>query len=351
MMGDHGVVTYDRDFRLHPMKDIYMESGETPDGSEMRSTVPAHNVLRRLQGWDEVADRAQTVRIALTIDDLDAVFRSFSESAEEAVYKPPTKPSVFTKVRYSRETSLPPRPWALFEFPEEVAFRQEDAAIVAAMLRSCACQAAKGDTHEFPGGSEVYVAGHAKGRRETPERFSYLPLPTIGHEHADGMIRRMLIAEPYGGDGKHAAWAGVRLRNATLTDEEGGERATLLEPWRRAGVTNLYIGESRTWSTVTPVILPGHDDRDPRKKAPSLVLKAVEQAGIPRRAVEDVRLQKAPFWPGSNHPRGYRRPDYLKHLPGWHVLLRFREPICGPLAIGAGRHCGLGLFAMQQGRG
>jgi len=55
------------------------------------------------------------------------------------------------------------------------------------------------------------------------------------------------------------------------------------------------------------------------------------------------------WWLGSGglgHTRSYRRPDYLKHFPALHVVvIRFREPISGPLAIGAGRYGGLGVFA------
>lgn len=295
---------------------------------------------------------ARRVPVAESLDDLESAHESFSKSIDGKLYRPPRKPSVFRKVRYLRESSLPVRPYALFEFPEEVAFRHEHAAIVAAMLRGAACAAAKSDTYEFPGGSEVYVAGHAQGRRETPERFSYLALPTIGHPHADGMIRRALIAEPYAGDGAHAKWAELRLWNTPLIDEDGNERTLLLEPWRNApAVWNAYLRASILWSSVTPVILPGHDDRDPKRKAPALFLKAVEQAGIRRAAIEDFQLRRAPSWPGSLHPRQYRRPSYLKHLPAWHVLLRFKEPITGPLAIGAGRHGGLGIFAScEQGR-
>lgn len=97
-----------------------------------------------------------------------------------------------------------------------------------------------------------------------------------------------------------------------------------------------------------PSSFPAYDDRDPRKKAPALFLKAAAQAGIPRAAIEDFGLRKAPFWPGSQHPRCYRRPDYLKPLTAWHAWIRFREPVQGPLAIGAGRHCGLGLFAICE---
>jgi len=244
---------------------------------------------------------------------------------------------------------LPARPYAVFELAEGVAFRQEDAAKVAAMLRSLASRCAREDTHEFPGGSETYVAGHTGKQGPTPPRFSYMPLPTIGHEHADGMIRRLLVAEPFGGDGLHARWAQSRLRNARLQDRDGNDRGVLLDLWRAGSgrIIRRYVDEARTWCTVTPVILPGFDDGK-RPKAENLLLAAARQADLPVDAVAELTMRKAPFWPGSQHSRRYFMPPYLKDLPGWHVRLTFHEPVPGPLAIGAGRHAGLGILAARE---
>lgn len=108
-----------------------------------------------------------------------------------------------------------------------------------------------------------------------------------------------------------------------------------------------YLVPSTTWASVTPVVLPGFDDGR-QTKTETLFLKALLQSGLLPETVEEMALRKAPFWPGSQHPSQYRRPNYLKHLPGWHVWLKFREPVAGPLALGAGRHCGLGLFARMD---
>ena len=105
------------------------------------------------------------------------------------------------------------------------------------------------------------------------------------------------------------------------------------------------------------MILPGFDDHRPKaggpaSKAERLLLKALRHAGLYPEAVADLTLRKAPFRDGSRHPDQYRRPDYLdkkdnRRFPAWHVFIRFHEPIAGPLALGAGRHCGLGLFASE----
>lgn len=101
------------------------------------------------------------------------------------------------------------------------------------------------------------------------------------------------------------------------------------------------------WSSVTPVVLPGLDDGK-QTKAEKLFLKAAVQAEIPLEAIESVTLRKAPFWAGAAHPRHYFVPEYLRHFARWHVAVRFREPVPGPVAIGAGRHVGLGLFAVEM---
>ena len=46
-----------------------------------------------------------------------------------------------------------------------------------------------------------------------------------------------------------------------------------------------FVGEGRTWSTVTPVVVPGFDDGK-QAKAEKLVLKAAARAGLPAGAIE-----------------------------------------------------------------
>jgi CRISPR-associated protein Csb2 len=274
------------------------------------------------------------------------VHESRADRIRGKVYHPPDRFTEYDEVVYTRADRLPPRPYAAFELPEGVAFRQEAAVQVAAMVRSLACRTARADTHVFPGGAEVYVAGHAGDAERTPERFSYLPLPTIGDPHADGLIRRVLVAEPIGGDGAHARWAQGRLVSTPLRSESGVEHGVLGTQWRRTSkaMIDRYVAEAREWASVTPVVVPGHDDGK-RCKAERLLRVALDHAGIPASAVADIVLRRAPFWPGAQHPRSYFLPDYLRGNGTWHVYLAFREPVAGPIAIGAGRHSGLGLLA------
>jgi len=287
--------------------------------------------------------------VAGSLEELEAVHDSQMHRLDQGVYRAPLKLRRFRTVPYLRAGVLPPRSYAAFELPEGVAFPQRGVARAAAMLRSLTCRREYRDdfSRRFPGlDSEVFVAGHVGGGGHSSARFSYVPLPTIGHKHADGLVRRFLVVEPYGFPGGPADWAQRRLLGATLTDSQGIERGALLDLWRPQSRRMLaaYVGQATEWSTVTPVVLPGYDDGK-HAKAQLLFLKALGQAGLPHAALSDFTLRKAPYWPGSESPNELFAPSYLRGYSRWHIALRFREPVSGPLTIGAGRHVGLGLFA------
>lgn len=317
----------------------------------MKDNEAAQLPGQRWRPWRTHLSGQQPWRIPMdgTLGDLEECHQSFTVRIRGLRYTPPREPSRFNKVYYLRDTFLPPRAYAVFELRKGEAFRAADTAIAAAMLRSLACRRAQKDTHTFPGGSETYVAGHVDVQEKTSHRFSYLPLPTIGHEYADGMIRRLVVVEPFGSDGAQARWAERRLRGAILRDREERDCGVLLDLWRSSSrrILDKYVGENRSWSTVTPVVLPGFDDGK-QIKAEKLVLKAAARAGLASGVIEHLALRKAPFWPGSQHAHHYFAPEYLAQFPRWHVWMQLRKPIAGPLAIGAGRHVGLGLFAVTD---
>jgi CRISPR-associated protein Csb2 len=317
--------------------------------------------------------RHRRVPRADAFDELTRSHTSFMQRLEGRGYRPPKQPGehAFAAIGYHHRHEAPTRPVAAFALrPAEANqtwFRGNPALTdqIAAMVRHVACQAAQREPDRFPGGSGQYVRGKLNERSDNPARFSYLPLPTIPlrQAHADGLVRRVLIAEPLGGSGEHAAWAAQQLRGRSLIDEKSGQPVAFLEAMASPDpMTRRYLGPAREWASVTPVILPGFDERRQKRRGPRsgetgspskaerLVLTALRQAGLAPDAISDLVLRKAPFWPGAHHPSEYHRPAYLDHakgrqFPAWHVQLRFREPVGGPLALGAGRHCGLGLFA------
>ena len=290
-----------------------------------------------------------------SLQNLEAVYETFIHSVKGKIYNPPLKPVRYDRICYLSDESPPPRPYAVFEIRNAddhwVALPHENVVFAAAMLRSLLCRN-EGDIRNrddfaarFPEiNPEVYLAGHANGARDTPPRFSYLPLPSIVHRHADGFIRRLMIAEPYGGDGKCVEWVKRCLYGQELTDPANRSRGILFPMRTIDSVAGAFVKSTSEWASVTPVLLPGYDDGR-REKADKLFLQAVQQAGLKVESIAEFNLRKAPYHPGSLHPRQYHRPDYLKKCPAWRAWIRFRDPLTGPLALGAGRHCGLGIFA------
>ena len=129
----------------------------------------------------------------------------------------------------------------------------------------------------------------------------------------------------------------------------------LIRPDSKA-VIEKYTNQSNTWASVTPVILPGHNDHSPAKTR-KLIDKALAQAGI--EVPCEYEWRAVSWFPKSltahkydkqGRMSGYIRPDHMLSQTAVHMRIRFADDyqFSGPLAIGAGRHCGFGLFAAHE---
>jgi hypothetical protein len=116
------------------------------------------------------------------------------------------------------------------------------------------------------------------------------------------MIRRIVIAETVGGDGRSAAWAQRRLEGLVLRRENDGTEVAALAPVVgrtflsafNDAVFRAYLEPADCWQTVTPVILPGgwaQRGADIPVCLWNLVKRCIEQAGIPLEAVADLEVQ------------------------------------------------------------
>ncbi len=276
--------------------------------------------------------------------------------------------TTFEQVGYRRDTDPRARPFAAFALldPQAERFYARDSVrgtpAVAGMLRHATAAAAALHRPDAPGWVDTFVLGHGDGagqRATTDQRLAYLPLPTIEERrHAGrlqrvvGSIRRVLVVEPAGGRGAELAWVRQRLPGQPLVDERSGRPVALLsllpgsDPRLR-----WYMGPADAWTTVTPVVLPGHDDGQPAKTE-RLLRKAVVQAGYPPTLAQAAELEwrAAGFVMGVGLAGDYTSPAYLRRYPKYHVHLRWRDAmgqplqVRGPLALGAGRYLGLGLF-------
>lgn len=191
-------------------------------------------------------------------------------------------------------------------------------------------------------------------------RFSYLPLPTIqAYDRSVSAIRRVVICAPAALSqemNELRKW----LPGQSLIDEQTGEEMALLNLLVTSdSVLKNYIGDSKIWTTVTPVILPGHDDvkkvsqenyqealLQKEEKIEVLIRKAFRYAGFPDTFMSQAQLEwnKTGFIKGCEHASRYLPPENLNNAPRYHVRVVFADSVSGPIAVGAGRFRGFGVF-------
>lgn len=272
------------------------------------------------------------------------------------------KPKVFDNVFYESKERLLGRPYVVFELRNDNGTRfrypQEWLIHLAGMVRHLAISLMSSSPPEGVENSadwvRSYVAGHRDAESQQHRQLSYLPLPSTGMMHTDPSVRRLMIAAPLGDDRLllHLAklLAGQKLKP---TSETRINHPPTLVRIQQDPVINSYVHAASTWASITPVILPGHNDHKPDKTV-GLIGKALQQSGIDQpcefewSAVSQFsKSLSAHKYDRNKRPTGYIRPDHLLSKTAIHLKLRFNEGlnVPGPLVVGAGRHCGFGLFA------
>lgn len=354
--------------------DLVVGDGAVVDGARLAElSAPIKTWEPRSDGRCEL--RAPT---AGTLNDLDRRHEAFlaRTSLADPTLRPPPALSTFTVTRYARCDRRPAPDVAAFTLMrlESDNFRAFDAArrgmAVAGMLRHAVRSAAEG-----AGWTEERVRDSVMGHGEGDEpRLVLAPVPSIesrGTGETVGAVRRVLIfsTDPRSAD---TAWAKRVLGGVDLIDEKTGEvQAVLAATSTKDRVLARYAGESTTWSTVTPMVLPGHDDpggvRDKllkvkdsseqkallarlAKRREGLVRKALRHAGLGDELAfaAEIETRETGFLAGVEKSSRYTLPSHLTKFPRLHVRLRWPTKVSGPLCLGRGRFSGLGLFATER---
>jgi CRISPR-associated protein Csb2 len=271
---------------------------------------------------------------------------------------PFTRPTDFPLTRYRKVMERELRPWCAFGLqcldgePFSVDWRR--ARDVAAWLRHMAGEAMGEEFDaEDKAWIDSFVMGHT-AEHELGVRLSYLPLPSIGHPNSDGAIRRAMIVGPPGATGRDAeAIELLRIKAPGRVLSRAGDRRpeAVLVAGLRDPMVRRYCDPGRHWRSVTPVVLHGHNAGRKGlsvRKTERLLFQALETAGYPVEAVQRLSFQTAPYWAGCSAAAAIKTPRHLDRRPRLHVAIDFNCPVEGPLAIGLGRHYGIGLFASVE---
>ena len=236
----------------------------------------------------------------------------------------------------------------------------------------------------------AWTSGHAhdgKPLASNDGHMACIPLPVVGHQHADGHLLGVGLVFP---KSITRAERGRVLGKVLLTDT--GEARELELKLGRLGVWTVSLRDwtdirrtldpeqwtarpkgADTWASVTPVVLDRFPKSDMAKdrtvwtrEVAGIIAAACRRIGLPEPLHIDVDTTS---WhrgspraigkrrPLRGHPNGGRTTDASLgdgfpayppkgtkvSRPQVHVWLRFREPVLGPVLLAAGRYRGYGL--------
>jgi len=289
-----------------------------------------------------------------TLDDLHATYARFTRRASSAGVDADTRPSMFRMQPYRVRGAGGGRT-AMFSLLQAGASSRKWRSVswkncmkVAGWLRHAAGAAVRQEGTYDEAWIQSYVEGHAAEGAES-HRISYLPLPSLHQAFGDGMIRRVMIAEPPGSDGSTIRLLELKLAGMVLLDRSG-EPACCLGPADRDWSYEQYLPREpmHLWRSVTPVVLHGFNTGRRRQisvqKTERLLLRAFEMAGFEASQIEALAFQGGPLVQGTQHAMAMVVPDHLRQYPRVHVQVRFQKGVSGPVTAGIGRHYGIGLF-------
>lgn len=190
---------------------------------------------------------------------------------------------------------------------------------------------------------------------------AFVPLATVGHRYAGGEIRGFALAIPYGtsreDEGQIVA-AARQTREIAITQdivpwrvEHLPQPAEAEEPDPDSTLRTLdparWIGPSRLWATVTPIVLDRHTRRGRRESVEDVVRLTFTNALLPSPASLDI--SRFPFIGGAV-PVGIHAANGAPRGALLHVKARFERPVRGPVLVGRGRYLGTGVCAPLSDR-
>ena len=288
------------------------------------------------------------------------------------LFAQPPKPR-FRQVAYDS----PPRQLLFDMVGERSSWRLDRIVPLTELVRDRAAARLKGALKGQDGEIDRVLVGRGATEADKAQRVRIVPLPSIGHAHADRAIRRVLVEIPANcplrADDVEWAFSGLPLR----TSEDGVILCELAPAADRGMLFHYGLDGApavHLWRTVTPAALPQHAARrriDPARRraeakggdervreetaaagaAAAAVAQTLRHTGVAARP-EAIRVQREPF-----EAKGARAEAFAPDTPHdtrfpkerlWHVEVALDTPQRGPLVIGDGRYLGLGLMRPVQ---
>ncbi len=351
--------------------DMAWASATVLDADEARERLSAHGgIVYRPSTGDHLhgsTDRALLCPQLGTTHSLAARFegmrtrfrRGGSNRTPVRVFVQPARPLLGSVVY-----NAPPKRLAFAlrgaEVPGEFAPRRlsEVTALVAeARNRAAArlCEAIPARTEDI----NRYLVGRGATDADKAARVRIVPVPSIGHSHADMTVRRLAVYVPQSCPlrADDVAWAFAQV---VWTDADGVILAEL-QPVDDDAMAERYERSGRYWRSVTSLALTTARRRridparasDEAKDAAERAREEVRAVHAVRQALRhaeigmsptSVRVQREPFDSRGERAEAFATGTRFPNEALWHASLTFAAPLGGPLLLGDGRYLGLGLM-------
>jgi CRISPR-associated protein Csb2 len=234
--------------------------------------------------------------------------------------------------------------------------------LVTSFRRTLLGRAASANGHSGP--ISPAISGHeADGSPTRAPHIAIIPLMNVGYPFSDGRMRGLAIVRP-----ASFSIEDERLLQdillAPTTDEDGvvtetpitsmkwpgfgtcGLKLETINPSLRSLAMGRYLRPADHWATVLPYRFEGMRKR--RFSTPagdretfSMVSRSCERIGLP--APAGVRtVYRSPI-SGVQDLKEFPADSYRRGFASRHLIIRFSEPVGGPVLIGADRFRGFGL--------
>lgn len=315
----------------------------------------------------------------------------------DAIDVSPIRPKLGLCTGYRRQPSAPSAPVAHSDFDSDLLILTQVGGPRLPLASTLAVtQALRGAVMSQSGVQPPpsWVSGHVEDSqplRDGRQHLAYVPLPVVSGEYADGHLLGAALVFP---DSVGRQGRGVVL-GRLLLDADGRAKPVRLTlgPLGEWTLTKRDWSETRhglkpetwsarphgatTWATATPVVLDRFPKADAMKErdkweveVADIIATACGRLGLP--CPVEIRFGTTSWHRGSPRASVKRRPlrgqagaegtatlgDGFPAYPAkgsngvrpqLHVLLRFAEPVVGPILLGAGRFLGYGLFKPLMG--
>jgi CRISPR-associated protein Csb2 len=312
------------------------------------------------------SDEGDVVLRVVGAGQLDRLDRAFEHHQGVQSRVLPARPQRYRSA--SLVTAPPPQAESVFS-TDWVLFERVGGARLVASRATDLARALRGALIELRGNESLpaTLSGHKENGPTEQPHVAFVPLPFVGHEHADGALmgcalvlprelprsdRELLLRlvakwEKERSDQRgNLTLAGVTLPAFIIRRVDVSAKAAL-DPMR-------WCRASKRFVTATPIAL----DKNPGNLRSNLDGAARKAALEAQQNISDacfrvvgarpssVEVSVAPLLPGAQHVRDFLpwpgRPGRTPRVRV-HADIRFELPVRGPLLLGAGRFFGLGL--------